>query len=361
MCSAACILVQTSTFINRCLSTIVANLYRGEPVGECGGCQVMSNPLILHGTQIALPKPRPPQIPNPMPRIPEGNAESSQPSDGSKAQPGVSNPPEGVTAKPSPQRPFANKSQVQPSPTPFRSASNASSFSAAASQPARASLRVTKEPDEAKDSTLNADERLKRLRLRMQHTIDAYSGKPSHAAGAGRYNRTQSLPAASLHAAYHRTDSSPVRLPRTSLCRGSQRVPDDASSCHSSTSCSSAATPASIDGGAKDSANGVPRAKQADAQQQNRSMSSQRGIPQVVSYGLPVAFYLPHVVHYALKFDINMLFCMSLQAPKQDARQQQLGCMQRTQQSCACLYLLFVLERQCGKEPGRCELYLCSN
>lgn len=231
----------------------------------------MSNPLILHGTQIALPKPKALQIPNPMPRIPEGGAESSQ----------LSDTPEGAAAKSSPQGPSAKQSQVQASPPPFRSASNASNFSAAARQPATASLRLTKESDDAKDRTLNADERLKRLRLRMQHTIDAYSGKPSNAAGAGRYNRTLSLPAASPHAAYHRTDSSPVRPPRVSLCKGSQRVPDDASSSHSSTSCSSAATPASMEGSVRGSVNGVPNAKHVDEQQQRRSISSQRGIPQV--------------------------------------------------------------------------------
>ena len=260
----------------------------------------MSNPLILHGTQIALPKQRLPlnPNPNPLPRIPEGTAATSQqdassasaesstipstkPQGGAKmaspqaqltgSQAQVRGPPAEVS---SPQLASAYQAPLKSQPAALRSALSASlPLGTAASQAGRPALAAREAVDSKdRDRALNADDRLKRLKLRMQHTIQAYSGNASSAAGAGRYSRTQSLTAASPHT-YCRMSSGPVRASRVSLCAVSQRTSaDETSSCHSSSSCSSAAAPASVEGGARGAAPGAVQ-----------SVPTQRGIPQVAS------------------------------------------------------------------------------
>ena len=281
----------------KCLMSWVSQLlymHRGDSLGDCGGCQVMSNPLILHGTQIALPKHRPhPNLSsNPLSRIPEGSAESP-PCQATSALPDTHARPEGATQLTNPQAQVtgpqgspqtqvggpqsasACQLQLERQPAPVRNAlSTSKPLGTAASQAARPAARAAlvaaaKEAVDSKDRDrmLNADERLKRLKLRMQHTIQAYSGNVSSAAGAGRYSRTQSLTAASPHTAYHRTNSSPMRASRVSMCAVSQRA-SDVSSCHSRSSCSSAATPASVQSGAMGAVSCQP---------------SQRGIHQVTS------------------------------------------------------------------------------
>ena len=249
----------------------------------------MSNPLILHGTQIALPKARP--VPHPMPCIAEGTAESSQPSDSTNTQTQggkpLGGPLGGSHGGLGPQQALLHQSHAKNSPPPFRSALNTALLSAAQPQPARTLARagnvVGESDDCGKDRTLNADERLKRLKLRMQHTIQAYSGSPSCAASARRYTRTHSLTAASPHAAYSRTNSSPVRPSRGVVHGASRRATDDSSSCHSSSSCSSAANPSSTEGVAKGVVKGLVSSRASDERQlmQTTSMPTQRGIPQV--------------------------------------------------------------------------------
>ena len=273
-------------------------VYRGDSLGDCGGCQVMSNPLILHGTQIALPKHRPHPHPNlnSNPRVPEGPAESP-PCHASSAFPETHAKPEGAAKLTNPQA-HATGLQAQAS-SPRTQVGGSQSASAgqpkferqpaaagsdfstcvplgtAASQAARPAASAAlaaagKEgaDNRGRDRMLNADERLKRLKLRMQHTIQAYSGNASTAAGAGRYSRTQSLTAASPHTAYYRTNSSPMRASRVSMCAVSQRASaSDETSCHSSSSCSNAANPASVQRGAMAAVSCMP---------------SQRGIHQVV-------------------------------------------------------------------------------
>lgn len=269
-------------------------VYRGDALGDCGGCQVMSSPLILHGTQIALPKHRATYNPNPnpLPLIPEGTAESP-PCNASSALPEAHAKPEGAAQMANPQAQVTSpqakvggpQSTCQPQferqPGPVRSGlSTSMPLAIAVSQPARPAAKAalaaaTKEAVDSKDKerVLNADERLKRLKLRMQHTIQAYSGNVSSAAGAGRYSRTQSLTATSPHTAYHRMNSSPVRASRVSMCAVSQKTSDESSSCHSSSNCSSAATPASMESSAPGSAQGVATG----------AVSCQRGIHQVAS------------------------------------------------------------------------------
>lgn len=245
----------------------------------------MSNPLILHGSQIALPKPRPLPVSNSMPCIPEATAQAAQPATACSAQSGVHHPPEGSAGVLGVEAAPAQQAQADSAVQPFRSASNTSMFSTGASQQARSPIRAGRaavEGGDSKDRMLNADERLKRLKLRMQHTIQAYSGTGSSAADAGRYKRTQSLTAAQPHAAYHRTNSSPVRPSRVGMCKPSQRAPDESNSCHSSSSCSSAATPASLEGASRQAGGGALGGRGAEERLgQTTSMPSQRGIPQV--------------------------------------------------------------------------------
>lgn len=288
---------------------MLVHSYRGDALGNCGSCQVMSNPLILHGTQIALPKQRLPlnPNPNPLPRIPEGTAELAE-HDASSASPESCIQPQGGTQMASPQAqltspqaqvrgPLAEVSSPQSAsahqppferqPAALRSPLSASmplgSAASQAGRPAGKAALAAKEAVDNKDRdrTLNADDRLKRLKLRMQHTIQAYSGNGSSAAGAGRYSRSQSLTAASPHTAYHRMSSGPVRASRVSMCAVSQRSSaDETSSCHSSSSCSSAAAPASVEGGAKAAAPGAVQC-----------VPTQRGIPQVAFLLEPVCLY----------------------------------------------------------------------
>ena len=246
--------------------------FRGEPIGDCGGCQVMSNPLILHGTQISLPKPRPP-----LPRIPECLHEPATQQTGPQAA---------AQLDPSPSQGGLLSSQQAPSQTllpvphpPFRSASNSSMFQATASQPVKPSGRGTRDSEDTKDRTLNADERLQRLKLRVQSTIEAYSGKASNAANAGKYSRSQSMTAASPHAAYHRTNSSPTRPSRVSLYGSSRRAAEESSNHHSSSSCSSAASRPSLEASAKEG-EGACAPDDRDLLQA-RSMGTKRGVPQV--------------------------------------------------------------------------------
>lgn len=261
--------------------------HRGDALGDCGGCQVMSNPLILHGTQIALPKHRLPINPNSssLPRIPEGSAEL-QPCSATSALPETHAKPEGPAQVsdpqaqvPSPQARIsgpqsasAYQAQIERQAALVRNAlSTSMPLGAAASQAARPAAKAALDSKD-KDRTLNADERLKRLKLRMQHTIQAYSNSGSCAADAGRYSRSQSLTAASPQTAYHRMNSSPVRASRVSMCAVRQRASDETSSCHSSSSCSNAAPPASVESGAKGVATGA-----------GSCMPSRRGIHQVSS------------------------------------------------------------------------------
>lgn len=255
---------------------------RGEPVGDCGGCQVMSNPLILHGTQISIPKPRP----QPMPRIPEETREPMSPQSEhvGAVQMGAAMGQGGQAGSAaSGQLPAAPQAPVQASPPPFRSASSSSVFLPAAPQPVKLSGRAAhvRGPEDVKDRVLNADERLQRLKLRMQSTIEAYSGGPSNAANAGRYTRSQSMTAASPYAAFHRTNSSPTRPSRVSLYGGSRRAAEDASSSHSSSSCSTSTTSITGEGtrsGPPGQGCSVPDDRSL---MQARSLGSNRGIPQV--------------------------------------------------------------------------------
>lgn len=263
----------------------------------------MSNPLILHGTQIALPKQRPPLNPNPLPRIPEGTAELSQCDAGSASSESSTKPQGGPqlaspqaqltgsqaqvsgpqTEVSSPQLASAYQPPFERQPAALRSVLSASmplgTAASQAAKPAGKPALAGKEATDSKDRdrTLNADDRLKRLKLRMQHTIQAYSGNASSAAGAGRYSRTQSLTAASPYTAYHRMSSGPVRASRVSMCAVSQRTStDETSSCHSSSSCSSAAAPASMESAARGAVQCVP---------------TQRGIPQVISLSESFCLY----------------------------------------------------------------------
>ena len=235
----------------------------------------MSNPLVLHGTQISIPKPRP----QPLPRIPEDSSDSAAQQAGplSIAQGGASMG-QGVSA--------ANGAPAEAPPAPFRSASNSSMFTPSSSQPIKSlgkGAHMTRDSDGPKERALNADERLQRLKLRMQSTIQAYSGNLSSAGSAGRYTRTQSMTAASPHAVFQRTNSSPTRPSMVSLYGASRNAMEDASSNHSSSSCSSATSPASGQSSVK---GGVSRGGAVPDDRtllQAKSMSSKRGIPQVRS------------------------------------------------------------------------------
>ena len=299
-------------------------LCRGEPVGDCGGCQVMSNPLILHGTQITLPKSRP-LLPRPMPLIPEGLPESSPVPAGTHC-PAESGAVVGQGVQASTQ-PGAGVPQppLQASPPPFRSASNKSVFMPSASQPVKPPCRaphVTRDSEDAKDKVLNADERLQRLKLRMQSTIQAYSGSPSSAAAhAGRYNRSQSMTAALPHTAFHRTNSSPTRPSRVSLCGISRRATEETGSCNSSSSCSSVATPAGLEDSMNGGAN--PGSSRGDDRSlmQARTMGSKRGIPQVpcCCYNCTSWLALGEVGQVVLALAssgiLTQAMCKSMQAP----------------------------------------------
>ena len=233
----------------------------------------MSNPLVLHGTQITIPKPRP----QPMPRIPEDPSDSGPQQAGplSTAQGGASMG-QGVSA--------GNETPAETPPAPFRSASNSSMFIPSSSQPIKSlgkGAHMTRDSDGPKERVLNADERLQRLKLRMQSTIQAYSGNLSSAGSAGRYTRSQSMTAASPHAAFQRTNSSPTRPSMVSLYGASRRATEDASSNHSSSSCSSAASPASGQSSVKGGVSQGGAAPHDRTLLQAKSMSSKRGIPQV--------------------------------------------------------------------------------
>ncbi len=232
----------------------------------------MSNPLVLHGTQISIPKPRP----QPMPRIPEDSSDSASQQAGplSTAQ-GGANMPQGVSA--------ANEAQAAVPPAPFRTASNSSMFTPSSSQPIKSLGKGAhvRDSDGPKERVLNADERLQRLKLRMQSTIQAYSGNLSSAGRAGRYTRTQSMTAASPHSVFQRTNSSPTRPSMVSLYGASRRATEDASSNHSSSSCSSAASLASGQSSVKGGVSQGGAAPDDRTLLQAKSMSSKRGIPQV--------------------------------------------------------------------------------
>lgn len=259
------------------------HVFRGDALGDCGGCQVMSNPLILHGTQITLPKARAPPNPHPLPCIPEGTATCSQPSDTSTTSLGAHPAPEGAqTGVTGLVSAYQSHRETQPTSHPVRSAlSTCAPLGSAAQAARRATAKAAlaaKEAEDTKVRTLNADERLKRLKLRMQHTIQAYSGNFSSAggAGAGRYSRTHSLTAALPHVAYHRTN--PVQASRVSGCALAQKALDESSSCHSSSSCSSAASLASME-------SGVGRAAQEGSREGlsgQKSHEQQLGLPSCV-------------------------------------------------------------------------------
>ncbi len=233
----------------------------------------MSNPLILHGTQISIPKPRP----QPMPRIPEALSDSASQQAGplSTAQ-GVASSGQGVSA--------ANGAAAEVPPAPFTGASNSSVFTPCDSQPIKSlgkGTHMTRDSDGPKERVLNADERLQRLKLRMQNTIQAYSGNLSSAGSAGTYTQTQSMTAASPHAVFHRTNSSPTRPSMVSLYGASRRATEDASSNHSSSSCSSVTSPASGQSSVKGGVSRGGDAPDGRSLLQAKSMSSKRGIPQV--------------------------------------------------------------------------------
>ncbi|KAL3133615.1 hypothetical protein ABBQ32_008136 [Trebouxia sp. C0010 RCD-2024] len=255
----------------------------------------MSNPLILHGTQIALPRPRPAPHPNsnPLPCIPEGNTACPQPND-THAYPQDTHPIPGGkdSAVTGPVSVYPSQRETQPFTHPVQSALTTSVPSGSGAQAGRRAAKAALAAKEAEDSkvrTLNADERLKRLKVRMQHTIQAYSGDSNSAAGAGRYSRSQSLTAASPHAAYRRTNSSPVRASRVSVCVVSQKASDETSSCYSSSSSSSAATLASMESSGKGAAPGGCRggAKSSHDEQHTElpiCVPHQRGIHQVAFF-----------------------------------------------------------------------------
>lgn len=265
----------------------------------------MSNPLMLHGTQIALPKPRPAPHPNPnpLPCIPEGNTTCSLPVDTSTSAPETHpNPGPGGedSAVPGPVSVYSSQRETHPPTHPARSALSTSAPLGSGAQAGRRAAKAAlaaKALEDSKVRTLNADERLKRLKLRMQHTIQAYSGDVSSAAGAGRYSRSQSLTAASPHAAYHRTNSSPVRASRVSVCAVSQKASDETSSCHSSSSSGSAATLTSMESSGKGAAPGGCRGGgKSSHDEQHLELPScvplQRGIHQVAFFSISVHVYV---------------------------------------------------------------------
>ena len=242
----------------------------------------MSNPLVLHGTQISIPKPRP----QPMPRIPEDLSDSASQQAGplSTAQ-GGADMGEAVSA--------GNEAQAAAPPAPFRSASNSSMFTPSSSQPTKSLGKgiYVRDSDGPKERVLNADERLQRLKLRMQSTIQTYSGNLS---SAGRYARTQSMTAASPHAVFRRTNSSPTRPSMVSLYGASRRAMEDASN-HSSSSCSSAASPASGQSKVKGEVSRGGAAPDDRTLLQAKSMGSQRGIPQVHTCRLLICIQIEKV------------------------------------------------------------------
>ncbi|DBB01698.1 hypothetical protein WJX77_004961 [Trebouxia sp. C0004] len=249
-------------------------IYRGEPVGDCGGCQVMSNPLILHGTQISIPKPRP----QPMPRIAEDSSDSaSQQAGPLSTAHGVANMSQGVSA--------ANEAQAPAAP--FRTASTTFVVTPSTSQPTKSLAKgahMTRDSHAPKERVLNADERLQRLKLRTQSTIQAYSGNLGSAGSAGRYTRTQSMTAASPHAVFHPTRPSMVSLygaSRRATEEASRRATEHGSSNHSSSSCSSATSPASGQSSVKGGVSRGGAASDDCTLLQANSMSSKRGIPPV--------------------------------------------------------------------------------
>ena len=230
----------------------------------------MSNPLILHGAKVPLPRPRPAPF-RPMPILTEDPCDPLSPQ---QASPPSSQPPAVATsASPQPTSALQASSPTQAPPLHTRNAEigqpGAANAAGKARQPSTDQLR---------------------LRLRMQGTIEAYSGNPSAAARSRRNNLvTSTLPSA----LYRRTNSSPVRGPRL-LGRGqseSRRATHDcSSSCQSSSTCSSAAPHGDdvdisprVEGGVGECGEDSRSAAASHDRSllQTKSLSNCRGIPQV--------------------------------------------------------------------------------
>lgn len=162
---------------------------RGEPVGECGGCQVMSNPLILHGAKLALPRPRP-LPPRPLFTLPEEPFETPS------------------TQSPGPHAPQSSATAAASLPQPGRQAAAASSRPPPIATARRqASLNGVSSTASSQSKELSTDQL--RLRLRMQSTIQAYTG---NAPGVVKKPTPSHLVTATVHnGMYRRTNSYPVR------------------------------------------------------------------------------------------------------------------------------------------------------
>lgn len=228
----------------------------------------MSNPLILHGAKVPLPRPRAPQL-RPMPILLEDSADLQQ-----------KDSPTGQTTAPS-SLSSAQLSATQPLSALQSVSPTRASALANRGQPSQSTSASAAGPD----TQLSTDQL--RLKLRMQSTIQAYSGNPS----AATRNRQNNLVTSTLPSAiYRRTNSSPTRnrlLGRNQ--NESRRVTTDcSSSCHSSSTCSSAAptgdeADADFRGGVGGQG-GEPQGTAADRDRsllQTKSLLPSRGLPQV--------------------------------------------------------------------------------
>lgn len=230
----------------------------------------MSNPLILHGAKVPLPRPRPAPF-RPMPILTEDPCDPCSPQQVSP--PSSQHTATATCASPQPTSALQASSPTQAPPLPARNAQAGQIGAANAA---------------TKDRQLSTDQL--RLRLRMQGTIEAYSGHPSAAARSRRNNLvTSTLPSA----LYRRTNSSPVRGPRLlgrTQSESRRATHDCSSSCQSSSTCSSAAPHGDDIGMSPRVEGGVGEcgedSRSAAAHHdrtllQTKSLSSCRGIPQV--------------------------------------------------------------------------------
>ena len=232
----------------------------------------MSNPLILHGAKVPLPRPRAPQL-RPMPTVPEDDSNLQQ-KDLHTAETTAATT---VLSTSSPTQPCATQpSSALQSVSPRKASALANRGKP--SQSASASAAVP-------DAQLSTDQL--RLKLRMQSTIQAYSGNPSAAIRHRRNNLvTSTLPSA----IYRRTNSSPIRsrLLGRNQSESRRTTTDCSSSCHSSSTCSSAA-PAGDEADADPrrgagGQGGHPQRAIADRDRsllQTKSLLTNRGLPQV--------------------------------------------------------------------------------
>lgn len=243
---------------------------RGEPVGEYGGFQVMSNPLILHGAKVPLPRPRPTPM-RPLPILLEDPSAAPVPQQADASGPKSS--------------PVNGSSSSQPPSAMHWSSATQASGHASQVQPNRSVAANAAGNAQVKGKQASMDQL--QLKLRMQSTIQAYTSSPVAAARNRRNNLvTTTLPGA----LYRRTNSSPVRAPRfagrtmSEARRGSNEC--SSSSCHSSSPCSSAAANG-VEGSPRLTAGVGVDEEERDAASRDRSLlqtkslMTSRGIPQV--------------------------------------------------------------------------------